>query len=158
LAIYEELARGNTTANTYDKLTSGHTTLAVLLSRLRRHADAQLEYQKALTFAKKAAHAEPTNLELQDQLGKAYQNVGENHTKQGRPVEAAAALRQAVEVLQRAAVGNPAAHRLQNNLAFMRNNLGIALQNMGKADNALPEHLQAAEILKKWADEYPTIG
>ena len=171
LALYQKLADDDpaVTRNRSD-LAWSHRALADLLSNTGKPAEAEAEYRKALALWQKLADDNPavtgfrhwqetsaTDTEFRQWLAASHNNLGKLLSNTGKPAEAEAECRKALEIQQKLIGDHPAVTEFRSSLADSHFNLGILLSNTGKPAEAEAEFRKALAIRQKLVDDNPSV-
>ncbi len=171
LEINSKLAADNPAVAEYRlRLAGSHSNLGAMLMRAGKPSEAEAAYRRAQEILEKLAADNPAVTDLRNQLAMIHYNLGMlmafprgsfpswNMLKAwGKPTEAEAELRRAVEILEKLAVDNPAVTEFQMWLANSHTSLGNVLAQTGRPTEAEAELRRTLEIRQKLADDSPKV-
>ena len=130
--------------------------LAYQCSNLPGHPDVVKWYRESIAVAERLTELDPENVDFQDRLGKAVNNLGYNLYGQGETDEAVQQYSRAIEIHRRVlATGtNVPSHRAPLGVAL--ENLGVVQVSQQKTTEALASFEAALAIRQKLAVDNPT--
>lgn len=123
-----------------------------------RQAEEPEVTRKALTILQTLVDGSPANIEYQNELARAHDNIGITFNEEGRPAEALEPFRQSLAIRRRLAVANPTNIEFQQKLGWCHVGIAGALLNTGKPVAAREEYREALAIARKLVDAQPAVS